>query len=50
MKFRFISKYDQYVDTTDYENSFVKFLASLNFQDISSRKTNYRGMLMVETH
>jgi hypothetical protein len=31
MKFRFISKYDQYVDTTDYENSFVKFTNWLKF-------------------
>jgi len=50
MKFRFITKYDHYVDTTNYENDFVKFLASLNFRDISSHKTNYDGMLMVETH
>ena len=50
MKFRFITKYDQYVDTTNYENDIVDFLASLNFQDISSLKTKYDGMLMVETH
>lgn len=50
MKFRFFTKYDQYVDTTDYEDRFVEFLSSLNFQNISSRTTEYKGLPMVETH
>jgi len=50
MKFRFITKYDYNVDTSDYENIFVEFLSSKNFQDISSSKRNYNNMLMVETN
>jgi hypothetical protein len=50
MKFRFIVKFDEYVDTTNYENNFVKLLTSLNFQSISSRKGYHDDMLMVETH
>lgn len=50
MKFRFITKYDYDVDTSDYEKSFVDFLGSKNFQDISSSQTSYNNMLMIETH
>ena len=50
MKFRFITKYDQYIDSTNYEEDFVNFLTTLNFTDISSNQSEFNGRLMIETH
>lgn len=49
MRFRFITRYDSYVDTSLFAEDFSEFLKSAGFINIKKQTENWRGKYMLET-
>lgn len=49
MRFRFLTKYDAYVDTTNFEEGYLEFLESASFTDIKSRQGKWQNKFMIHT-